>query len=458
MIFDQYQRYKTIQIVVEKIKKNYNLGKLKILEVGSNEQLNLKKFLLNDYITYSDIFIPENIDSKVNFIQLDATNMHQIKDNEFDVVVSLDVFEHIPNDKRKKFLQETNRVAKLASVHSFPFEDLAISNAEFRANEYYKSIFFKDHIWLEEHISNGLPNIEEVKLSLNDIKINYFMFEHGNIFIWENLMKALFYTYYNMDLEGYRSRIDDFYAENIYKYDIGENNYRKFLIMSEDVKFNKEIEQYIRNFFNRSFSERKLNYLNSLINDLHVINELPVHKEKIKNNVTSTLYFNNGDGYSEEFKISSYYEIMNSEGKINIYIEDIPQDILSIRFDPIEGFACILSNLNVIDGKGRIEFVPLNSIEIDEFYIFDTTDPQIELRVSGKKSRWLKIEADICIFNNIGIASVINRFDNERQKQFLNVSTLNDEIDSLNNIIDSLNNNIGSLNNNVGSLNNIIDS
>ena len=100
--FDQYQRYKTISVIAEKIKANEKIEKLKILEVGANAQKNLGKFL-EDEIFYTDISMPEGFENDENFFVADATNLVEVKNDEYDIVVASDVFEHIPSDLREKF-------------------------------------------------------------------------------------------------------------------------------------------------------------------------------------------------------------------------------------------------------------------------------------------------------------------------------------------------------------------
>ena len=455
MIFDQYQRYKIIQIIVNKIKEYYCSNKLTVLEVGSNEQLNLGNFLPNEEIVYSDLFIPKNIKEDINFIKLDATNMEDIKDNQFDIVISLDVFEHIPREKRRDFLKETNRVAKIFNIHSFPFEDEAVSSAELRANDYYKSIFGKDHVWLKEHIENGLPNIDnlkrELKLLTND---NYYMFEHGDIFIWEDMMKALFYSYYNSDLELYRSKIDDFYQKNIFLHDVGEKNYRKFLAITNDKNLIKKLEGYIKGLFDKSIPERKLEFLYRSINDLHDITQLPKNIEKLQKNCKATLYFNDGNGYRETFKREYRYKIEKSHGIIDIYMEKIPEGVYRVRFDPIEGKTCIISGIKVISDKYLLNYKILNGYQFEDEYIFHTDDPQIEVDFDDKRIKWIKIRANICIVDDMSIISIIDKLNKyneinkadilkyqklneenkeENHKQYLYINKLNDELEDTRN-------------------------
>ena len=101
--YDQYQRYKTISTVVEKIKAKFGLKKVKILEVGANAQKNLGKFLTDDEIFYTDLEVPEGFEDDDHFFVADATNLVGIKEESYDVIIASDVFEHIPKELREKF-------------------------------------------------------------------------------------------------------------------------------------------------------------------------------------------------------------------------------------------------------------------------------------------------------------------------------------------------------------------
>lgn len=57
--FDQYQRYKNAQLIINSARKKDEI--FKILEVGANEHRNLEKFLPLDSIVYLDISLPAEL-------------------------------------------------------------------------------------------------------------------------------------------------------------------------------------------------------------------------------------------------------------------------------------------------------------------------------------------------------------------------------------------------------------
>ncbi|GAA0727090.1 hypothetical protein GCM10008905_24290 [Clostridium malenominatum] len=408
MTFDQYQRYKTIQILVDGVKKYYNIDRLNILEVGSNEQLNLGEVLPNENITYSDLKVPNNIGDNVKFIKADATNLKYIKDKQFDIVVSSDVFEHIPKDKRESFLNETNRVAKLLNLHCFPFNSEAVISAELRANEYYKAIFGEEHIWLKEHIDNGLPKVENLKFTLDKICKGHFMFEHGDVLLWEDMTKSIFYTYNALKLLDLRDKIDDFYKQNIFSHDVGENNYRKFLVMTNDLDLKDYLENSIKSVFDCNLPQRYLDFLYKNIQDIQAINEIIINNEKLDKNEQATLYLDSGNGFNEESKVNHYYKIDSSTGFIEMFI-DISKNVKAVRFDPIEGKNCVITGMNIISNNETLDYEVLNGFCVDDYIIFNNNDPQIMINFTQTSTQWLKIQASISILEDVLATTVLSK-------------------------------------------------
>lgn len=408
MIFDQYQRYRTLQILVEEVKKYYNIEQLNILEVGSNEQLNLEKFLPNENITYSDLLIPQNIPSNVSFIQADATDLKNINEDKFDIVLSSDVFEHIPENKRENFLKETNRVARLVSLHCFPFDSEAVKSAEVGANEYYKSMFNKNHVWLQEHIDNGLPNENKLKDIISKLSSHCFMFEHGDVLLWEDMTKLVSYTEYVEELLPLRKRIEDFYQQNIFTHDIGENNYRKFIAITNDKKLADKLEISIKNNFDSKLPERYLDFLYNSIEDIRAIAQLPIKHEQFEKNAQLTLYLDCGDGFNEESKINQKYKIYKCRGNIDALI-NINENVKNIRLDPIEGKVSVINGLNITSNNGTINYNILNGFCIDNCIIFDNNDPQIEIECSKEPIQWLKIQGNIYAFEDVSAIHILSK-------------------------------------------------
>ena len=53
MAFDHFQRYKTVQIIVGKLKEQMGISQVSILEIGGNGQCNLESIYLEAHFLYA---------------------------------------------------------------------------------------------------------------------------------------------------------------------------------------------------------------------------------------------------------------------------------------------------------------------------------------------------------------------------------------------------------------------
>lgn len=352
--FDQYQRYKTTQLIIEKLRRG---KKLKILEVGANTHFNLEKFLPKDEIIYLDIELPEELKDNPKCILGDATNL-EFEDDSYDVIIALDVYEHIPLELRETFLSELCRVGKNVVISApFDFDKVAIS--EKRMNNYYKRYNKnKGFRWLEEHIENGLPNLEE---SLNFLETNTSKFiqtiPHGNLNLWKLMYKIHFQNASsNNNLNFLREEADNIYNKYIYEGDIGNklDCYRNFIVVSSEKQrldlFNKK--NIDNNFY--------IGLLNSILVDISKENYIETEKM-----IINQFFYSEDDQFKEEN--SQRTEKNNGKNSFKI-----PKGTKMLRFDPSENAGILTlkdSNIAIKDTNA--------SLKIGNKYIFFTEDPQI---------------------------------------------------------------------------------
>lgn len=242
--FDQYQRYKHASEIINIFRMNNQ--KFSILEVGANEHRNLEKFLPADRITYLDIVVPEHLLEDPSYIQGDATDM-PFQNGEFDLIIALDVFEHIPQQKRISFLNELERVSSLGFILAAPFNTAEVAITEERVNSYFKTLYGYNYPWLEEHLENKLPELESVidYLTLNNWK--YYNFSHGSLQVWEKMTSLHFMAAGREILYDYRFMIDKYYNQELFNYDYNGNCYRNFFVVMKSGHEDKvlKVEKYI---------------------------------------------------------------------------------------------------------------------------------------------------------------------------------------------------------------------
>ena len=124
--FDQFQRYGIFARAVEHLR---HVGKVfTILGVGANTHRILGKLLPNDKITCLDREIPVEMQGANDVLIGDATQL-DTPDGVFDLVVALDVFEHIESPQREAFLRHISRVSRIATMLGAPFASVGMREA-----------------------------------------------------------------------------------------------------------------------------------------------------------------------------------------------------------------------------------------------------------------------------------------------------------------------------------------
>ncbi len=128
----------------------------------------------------------------------------------------------------------------------------------------------------------------------------------------------------------------------------------------------------------------------------------------------STLFLDYGDGFSENASIaktSTEFEFYNEY--------EIAANVKSIRFDPVEGKASIVYNLEIISNNGQLKAQNLNGIKIDNFNIFTSKDPQLLIDFNNKPTSWIRIKATIIPFESMAMYVLLSKFfkaNTEKQK------------------------------------------
>lgn len=133
--------------------------------------------------TTSDYELQANTTSKnMKFINGDVLNM-PFPDNAFDLVFSLDMLEHIPKDWRLDAVNEIIRVTNNHAIIAFPYWELGTLLDRVFC-EYTMLKNWKIEGWLEEHISNWLPDAMLVEnIRWTQISCTIEEFSNWNIFL-----------------------------------------------------------------------------------------------------------------------------------------------------------------------------------------------------------------------------------------------------------------------------------
>lgn len=164
ILFDQYSRYRAVAEVVQEI-----IGKDRatLLDVGSGSECLLDRLLPHCATTFVDPLLvgsegPERIAATAHSPLLD--------DRRFDLVVSVDTLEHIPELEREAFVERLSQLARRGVVIAAPFSDAGDATAvDAEVNRIYRSVHLRDYPWLVDHFTYGLPSLRTTRRLLEGL-------------------------------------------------------------------------------------------------------------------------------------------------------------------------------------------------------------------------------------------------------------------------------------------------
>ncbi|HUC89524.1 MAG TPA: methyltransferase domain-containing protein [Patescibacteria group bacterium] len=231
--FDQYSRQKIASELIQSLRTNNE--KLSILDVGGYKGATYL-FQKNDAVTVLDVFDVH----EENYVKGDGTNM-DFGDNSFDYVVSFDVFEHIPRDKRESFVSECTRVAKRGVIIAAPVATPQNAGAEVFLNDMFAQLHGKDHPWLKEHIDYHLPELGLSQKLLKKYGLHTLDVPSNYLPLWL-LMQATIFAASKTDKVG--KRIDglyEMYNKSVHP-DGAHNPEENYRVVSIGVKSQKDLD------------------------------------------------------------------------------------------------------------------------------------------------------------------------------------------------------------------------
>lgn len=151
--------------VVEKLKE-LNLVDSKILEIGSGS-LGITPYLKRG-IDGLDVDFSGPKTSLINRIKGSASPL-PFRKNSYDVVISVDVLEHIPRGDRQEAIFEMLRVASKLAIIVVPTGELS-EKQDKELDLRWQKIFNTHYQFLKEHVQNGLPKVDEILVSIDKAK------------------------------------------------------------------------------------------------------------------------------------------------------------------------------------------------------------------------------------------------------------------------------------------------
>lgn len=269
----------------------------------------------------------------------------QLKDERYDYIIFADVLEHLyhPNvalTKSKELLENDGSI--LVSIPNIAHDAVLI-------NLFYNKF---------RYTKTGL---------LDDTHVRFFAYDELESFFESAGLSII--NFDTIKIAPEHTEQADFFCLDYHS--IGEVLNKRNL---------GDIYQFVLNL-------RKKEYVNQ--------NESDVYHEGKKRHIAQ-LYFNIGDGYNEQDKVTAPIDINDNPIKVHF---SIGRQVNSLRFDPVEGFPCLVTIKDVrsdasIERLNPLNFNPCEELDeaTDEFF---TIDPAYNIVGEFDGMTYLEIEYNV---------------------------------------------------------------
>ncbi len=150
--YDLYERHAVVSRLLRQ-KLGENQSGVRLLDVGGRSEL-LARFLPYQIVSVNPDGTGAVLGSGLSL---------PFADKAFDAVMSIDTLEHIPANDRLPFLQECVRVARRYVIVAAPFGTPEHMAFEASLNDLYTAVHGHPHLYLNEHVQNGLPTPQHLQ-------------------------------------------------------------------------------------------------------------------------------------------------------------------------------------------------------------------------------------------------------------------------------------------------------
>ncbi|MBI4446808.1 MAG: methyltransferase domain-containing protein [Acidobacteria bacterium] len=171
------------------------------------------------------------------------------KDCSFDLLISLDVLEHIGGEQRVAYLAELDRVARNWIILGAPFDSQEVRAAEKRLS----ASVMQSHVFLREHSELGLPTCELVEQFFkNRSGYHILQFPNSHLLRWE-ILQILTQHYFQIRNGSAARQFNVLYNRYFSQLDRAEPCYRKIFLIAKQ-RLSRHQEQGLNELVGGSFS------------------------------------------------------------------------------------------------------------------------------------------------------------------------------------------------------------
>jgi len=118
----------------------------------------------------------------------------------------------------------------------------------------------------------------------------------------------------------------------------------------------------------------------------------------------SIIFLNSGNGFNLNEILTAKLNKLDSQFCL---VVQIAHNIKNIRFDPFEGFSCVISDLRITADGNLINYTDTNAIKIERFMLFNNLDPQIAIDFNNSVVSTIIISGKIYIITRSNIEKLI---------------------------------------------------
>lgn len=217
--FDQYQRYKLIQEVIQVLRASQPM---RILDVGGAPGI-MRPFFPSDEVVIIDLDATGcDLCGTGTSLPFDAAA--------FDAVVTTDTLEHVPPHERQEFVQELARVTNTWLLIAAPFDDPQVVQAEEVLQQLVLARYLEGNRFIEEHRQNGLPDLSQTLGLLRSAGFDTVVLPNGYLHRWLLAISLFFLLQARFDDPELSGRVNAYYNRSFYREDNREPSYRKLIV------------------------------------------------------------------------------------------------------------------------------------------------------------------------------------------------------------------------------------
>ncbi len=228
VLFDQASRYASLAQAVQAMLPAGGT----VLDVGSGALTLLRRYLPDHRVTFIDPLLAGSDDAGSIGRPFDDD---AVAPGSFDVVVCVDVLEHVPTDQREAFLQRMIRTSRRGVIVSAPFADGGQARqTDDQVQLTYRAKQGRDYPWLAEHEQHGLPSMAATQALLQQAGLQVATMGNGHV-PWLDELLSLHVVL--LDEPAHRpllQRIGDRFAANLLRFDHLTPTYRHLLVANRE--------------------------------------------------------------------------------------------------------------------------------------------------------------------------------------------------------------------------------